>query len=59
MHRPRMTWVPDEFFMDTLHLSILKDMWVVNQVWNCRGFDMRLAHAREYSWLTAFLYSDE
>ena len=59
MHRPRLSWLPDEFFMATLHLPILKDMWVVNQVWNCPGFDMRLSHAREYSRLTTIRNFDE
>jgi len=44
MHKPRMTHVPDEFFLASLHLSILKGKYVVSQVWNCPGYYMYLSN---------------
>jgi len=45
MHKPRMTHIPDEFFLAaSLHLPILKGKYVVSQVWNCPGFYMYLSN---------------
>jgi hypothetical protein len=50
MHKPRMTHIPDEFFLAaSLHLPILKGKYVVSQVWNCPGFYMYLSNRCEYT----------
>ncbi len=54
MHKPRMAHVPDECFLASLHLPILKGKSVVSQVWNCPGFYMYLSNRCEYSYSASF-----
>jgi len=59
MHKPRMTHVPNEFFLASPRLPIPNGKFVVSQVWNCPGFYMYLSNRREYSYSASFTSPDE
>lgn len=48
MHKPRTTRVPDGFFAESIHIPILRNKCVVNQVWDCPGYFMYLSGKGEY-----------
>jgi len=48
MYKPKLTRVPEEFFMASTPLPVLKGKCVVNQVWNCPGYYMYLSNGCTY-----------
>ena len=58
MHKPRMIYIPDAFFMasSSKDISILKGKVVVHQTWECPGFSMYyFSGKREYHTPVPFL----
>jgi len=50
MHKAQLTRVPDAFFTAaSLHLSTLKNMYVVCEVWKFPGYYMYLSNGCAYS----------
>jgi hypothetical protein len=40
MHKPLRTHIPEDVFQAFLDNPVLKNKWLVSEVWNCTGYFM-------------------
>jgi hypothetical protein len=49
MYKPQITRVPEDFFQAAVSLPVLKDKYIVYEVWQSRGYFMYLSNKCKYS----------